>query len=167
MIHTTVPLADAVGKHISHFCPFELGTQDDLNHCAHLVSHLMGYEFGSTCKNRTWAEKQRPEKGATIRANEIFNQCLDRGAWADRPAHLSSCLIFVTHKSNMDRPGHLLRMKDGSKKHIGIYVAGTVWHYSNSADKVVQDTEMGFMRTFERAYHLPGETVTFYYGAFL
>ena len=167
MIKTSVPLADAVGKHISHFCSFDLGKQNLKNHCAHLVGHLLGYEFDNTCKNRTWNEKQRPEKGAAIRVNEIFNRCVDRDIWSSRPAHLSSCLLFVTHTSNMSSPGHQLVMDESSLKHIGIWVSGAVWHYSNTADKVVQDTEAAFIQTFRQAYHRPKQTVEFYYGAFL
>ena len=167
MIKTSVPLADAVGKHISHFCSFDLGQQNGENHCAHLVSHLLGYEFANTCKNRTWDEKKRPEKGAAIRVNEIFNRCTVRGLWSTRPAHLASCLIFVTHASNMTEAGHVLTMHASNKKHIGIYISGSVWHYSNTKNQVVQNSETDFVQTFNRAYHASGQKVEYYYGAFL
>lgn len=165
MIKTSVPLADAVGKHISHFCSFDLAKKNGENHCAHLVSHLLGYEFATTCKNQTSVEKKKTEKGAAIRVNEIFNRCADRGVWSARPLHLSSCLIFVTHESNTRDAGHLLEMLNHRKKHIGIYICGAVWHYSNLQDQVVQDSEEGFMQTFTRAYHEAGKRVQYYYGA--
>lgn len=167
MIKTSVPLADAVGKHISHFCPFDLSTQNQKNHCAHLVSHLLGYEFGTTCKNQTWDEKQRPEKGAAIRVNELFNRLSDRGVWSNRPAHLCACLIFVTNGSNVRSVGYQLEMQRSPSKHVGIFLNGTVWHYSNGGDAVVSDTELGFMTKFNASYRRSGDTVEYYYGAFL
>lgn len=165
MLHTTVPLADAVGKHISHFCAFDLGKNDGANHCAHLVSHLMGYEFAATSKNATLAEKQRPEKGACIRVDEIFNRLRETGPWDERPAHLQACLIFVCRRSNMRRLGHRLYMESSPAKHIGIHLADTVWHYSNRSDQVVSDRVADFRTKFRRQYQLAGDPVEFYYGS--
>ena len=167
MIKTSVPLADAVGKHISHFCSFDLAKKNGENHCAHLVSHLLGYEFATTCKNQTLDEKKRPEKGAAIRVNELFNRLRDRGLWSDRPAHLSSCLMFVTPASNVNIVGDQLEMLRSPQKHVGIFVNGTVWHYSNRGDAVVADTEQSFMTKFDATYRTPGTKVEYYYGAFL
>lgn len=167
MIKTSVPLADAVGKHISHFCSFSLGKENDKNHCAHLVSHLLGYEFAATCKNRTWDEKQEPQKGASIRVNEIFEKSGDTGQWADRPPHLCACLIFVTRASNMSTAGHRLKMGSDEVKHVGIFINGMVWHYSNGSDAVVADTEQSFMAKFNSAYRRSGDPVEYFYGAFL
>ena len=167
MIKTSVPLADAVGKHISHFCSFDLGKKNGENHCAHLVSHLLGYEFGTTCKNQTWVEKQRPDKGAAIRVNELFNRLADRGVWSKRPAHLCSCLIFVTNGSNVRPTGHQLEMQRSPSKHVGIFINGMVWHYSNGGDAVVADTEQAFMTKFNGTYRRSGDTVEYYYGGLL
>ncbi|MFN3416383.1 MAG: hypothetical protein ACK4ZD_08730 [Caldimonas sp.] len=165
MLHTTVPLADAVGKHISHFCAFDLGKNDGANHCAHLVSHLMGYEFDATCKNASLAEKQRPEKGACIRVDEIFNRLRETGPWDERPAHLQTCLIFVCRRSNMRHLDHRPRMESSAAKHIGIHLADTVWHYSNRSDQVVSDRVADFRTKFRRQYQLAGDPVEFYYGS--
>jgi hypothetical protein len=167
MIKTSVPLCEAAGKHISHFCPFGLGKENSQNHCAHFVGHMLGYEFGATCKNRTSAEKKRAEKGACIRVNEIFDRLRDTGLWVNRPAHLSCCLIFVTHASNVVKTGDRSKMHEHPAKHIGIYVHGSVWHYSNTSDIVVQDSEAMFMQKFRHAYHAAGQTVEYYYGTFL
>jgi len=68
-------------------CPFSIAKMDNQNHCAHYVSHMMGYEFpGPTCKNFTWADKQKPAKGATIRVDDIFKQCVTTELLAAKPA---------------------------------------------------------------------------------
>ena len=167
MIKTSVPLGDAVGKHISHFCSFTLGKENDKNHCAHFVSHLLGYEFANTCKNRTWDEKKKPEKGASIRVNEIFERSRDTGLWADRPPHLCACLIFVTRASNLTKAGDRWKMGSHETKHVGIFINGTFWHYSNGSDAVIAETEQSFMAKFNGAYRRSGDSVQYFYGALL
>ena len=34
-----------LNKHISHLCPFSIGTLNGQSHCAHFVSHVMGYNL--------------------------------------------------------------------------------------------------------------------------
>jgi hypothetical protein len=167
MLHTTVPLADAVGKHISDLCPFSIARDNQQNHCAHFVSHMLGYDFGHTCKTFTWTDKQREEPGANLRVNEVFNRCRLRGLWSERPLHLQGCLIFVTHTSNVVELGHQLEMRDSRWKHIGIHLGGTVWHYSNTGRRVVSETVSAFNERFSRAYQTSGKTVEFYFGEFI
>lgn len=159
-------LADFLGKRIDQICPFSIGKDHSANHCAHFVSHVMGYEFATTCKNYTVADKQRPEKGASIRVDEIFNTTPKLGLWTERPTALASHLIFVTNSGNMIRNGVRPRMSTGPRKHIGIFVGGFVWHYGNKADKVTKDPLRLFMSKFERLYITAGQTVDFFYGKF-
>jgi len=48
---------------------------------------------------------------------------------------LRECLVFVTSARNVT--GN--RMTDCPQKHVGVYLDGTVRHYSNSPGKVVSD----------------------------
>lgn len=166
---STVPqsIKSSLNKPISHLCPFSLGRDNHQNHCAHFVSHVMGYEWGNTCKNHTWADKQKPGKGAVIRVNEIFNKCLEKEPLSAKPAALMECLIFVTISTNMGKAGNKLVMGAQAKKHIGILYQGKVWNYSNSHDKVVADLPEVFKTKFTHAYNTPGATVEFYYGKFI
>jgi hypothetical protein len=161
------PLEPFLGKNISEICLFSIGKDDSKNHCAHFVSHVMGYEFAETCKNFTFEDKQGSGKGATLRVEKIFNSCVERGPWAERPAHLRSCLVFVTVSSNIVPLGNQVEMRNNPQKHVGILANGRVWNYSNSQKKVVADPESIFLDRFKRVYHTSGQVVQFFYGSFL
>lgn len=155
----------SLGKNISELCPFSIGKLSNQNHCAHYVSHMMGFEFpGPTCKNFTWADKQKPEKGATIRVDDIFKNCKATGLLSDKSASITECLVFVTIASNVTTMGSKLVMGNNSKKHIGILREGKIWNYSNTGNKVVSDLTSTFISKFTRAYKTSGTTVEFYYG---
>ena len=123
------------------------------NHCAHFVSHAMSYSFGYTCKA---AVAGATHQGANLRVHEVFSRCLNVGRWADRPAALTSCLVFVTLASNV----HVTTktMDNVPKKHIGIFINGTIWHYSNSHHKVVTQVPTEFIK------HYPGPGFALFYG---
>lgn len=73
---TELPSLDPfLDKSINELCPFSIGKDNSQNHCAHFVSHVMGYDFAETCKNFTTKDKQTTgsDKGATLRVNVIFN----------------------------------------------------------------------------------------------
>jgi hypothetical protein len=122
------------------------------NHCAHFVSHALGLHFGFTCKNMTG----KGAKGANIRVQEIFARCCQVGKWSDRPAHLMVCLAFVTSVKNVNLA--IKQMDNVPKKHIGIYNFGSIWHYSNTADKVVKQSPEQFAR------HYAGSDIGVFYG---
>lgn len=144
-----------------------LGKKLTENHCAHFVSHVMEYDgFAETCKNYTLADKQAAGRGAAIRVNDIFNITPDFGRWADKPLYLTSCLIFATNSGNMEWGDCRRIMKNGKKKHIGIFIDGGVWHYSKK-NQVEKDPEILFIDKFTRAYMTAGQTVDFFYGRFL
>ena len=123
--------------------------------------------FAVTCKNQTSADKLLDGKGAAIRVDNIFNVAAEVGPWTDRPLGLSSCLIFATISGNMRKCGHVLSMDDHQKKHVGIFLDGIVWHYSNTRDGVAKDQEKVFITKFKHNYITAGQTVVFYYGRFL
>jgi len=161
-------LGRSLGKGIGQLCPFTLGKNNSQNHCAHYVSHMMGYEFsGPTCKNFTWADKQGPAKGATIRVDDIFKKCTKIDLLSAKPAAVIECLIFVTLASNIRKVGNNYVMGNQPKKHIGILNQGKVWNYSNTHNKVVSDLQANFVTKFTNAYKTTGTTVEFYYGALI
>ena len=160
-------LSSFKGKNIGKICPFSIGKDDTRNHCAHFVSHVLGYDFAETCKNFTLTDKQNSSQGATLRVDKLFNSSPDVNLWANRPPHLVSCLIFVTLSRNVSAFGGGFRMHDNPKKHVGIFLNGEVWHYGNTNDTVLCDTEKAFLQKFSRTYRTAGQTVEFYYGSFL
>lgn len=55
-------------------------------------------------------------------------------------------LAFITNKSNVKLdPKH---MGTNPKKHIGIFVNDKIWHYSNSKNKVVNQTVEDFKKHY-------------------
>lgn len=168
MLTSPPALTDYLGKKIDQICPFSLGKKSSENHCAHFVSHVMEYDgFAVTCKNQTSADKQMAGKGAAIRVDNIFNVAPEVRPWADRPLGLRSCLIFVTISGNVRKCGHVLSMDEHPLKHVGIFLDGVVWHYSNSRAGVAKDQEKLFINKFKHAYITAGQTVEFFYGRFL
>jgi hypothetical protein len=152
---TQTPTATAlnafVGKHIKDICGCEFHG-DAFNHCAHFVSHAMGFHFGYTCKQQTGKGKI----GANIRVHELFKQCPEVGEW--KACKATSCLVFITAASNVNLKTKV--MANVPKKHVGIYLNGTIWHYSNSKRKVVTQTPEEF------SHHYPGKNIALFYGTF-
>ncbi|WP_444928891.1 hypothetical protein ACJJIF_13605 [Microbulbifer sp. SSSA002] len=147
MSKTTTNLGQSLGKSIGQICPFSLGKINTQNHCAHYVSHMMSYEFpGPTCKNFTWADKQKSVIGATIRVDNIFKQCTKSDLLSAKPAAVTECLIFVTLASNVTRKATKYVMANHPKKHIGILNQGKVWNYSNTKNQVVSDLQDYFIK---------------------
>jgi hypothetical protein len=149
---TVADLNGYLGKNISAICANNYARPAD-NHCAHFVSHALNYSFGYTCK---MAVAGATHPGANLRVHEVFSRCLNVGRWDDKPAVLTSCLIFVTGASNV----HLATksMDNVPRKHIGIYIGGTIWHYSNSHHKVVTQVPAEFIK------HYPGPGIALFYG---
>jgi len=144
-------LNQRLGRPIGSICPNGYSDPND-NHCAHYVSHVLNFRFGTTC--RTMHAGTNP--GANIRVQELFARCPDVGGWTDRPAHVHQCLVFVTDASNVDLPHKL--MANVPRKHVGIYVNGMIWHYSNSTSKVVSVPPEHFQ------HHYHGPNTALFYG---
>ena len=152
---TTIATSDLVayeGKHIKEICDAGF-IGDEKNHCAHFVSHVLGFTFGLTCRGLTGKGKTR----GNVRVHEIFAKCPLVGKYSDGQAP-NQGLMFVTDASNVDLGTKA--MKNMPKKHIGIYVGGFVWHYSNTKDEVVKQPVAQFSK------HYPGSNVTLFYGSF-
>ena len=148
---TAAVLNQKLGDPIAKICTNGYTNPKD-NHCAHFVSHMLGYGFGATCA--TMSAGKNP--GASIRVQDVFAHCPKVGAWATRPKDVKVYLAFVTHKSNVnvDRK----TMQNVPKKHIGICIEGTIWHYSNADNKVVSQTPEEFQK------HYPGAGIELFWG---
>ncbi|HEX2555096.1 MAG TPA: hypothetical protein VHL98_15465 [Microvirga sp.] len=146
----TKPDWDAVpgheGAHISALCQNKL-TDDTLNHCAHFVSHALGITLGYTCAKQTGGKND----AASIRVHEIFAACNAVGKWADRPASLDPCLIFITNANNVDLKKKT--MVNHPRKHIGVYKGGWIYHYSNTKDKVVKQDAEDFKKHYSPPFN--------------
>ena len=152
---TVAQLNGLLEKNISEICICDLHSAD-YNHCAHFVSHVMKYQFGYTCFNQTGKGKR--ENTGNIRVQEIFPKCRRVGKWADKPTGLTKGLVFITDKSNVNLENKT--MVNVPRKHIGIFLESTIWHYSNSRKKVVSQTPEQFSN------HYSGAGITMFYGEF-
>ena len=111
----------------------------------------MAYEFGpATCSNLNWDLKQSAKKlkvkGKNVRVNEIFIKCPQVGEWADKKETVRACLAFITNEANVKVDTK--HMGTDPKKHIGIFVNDKIWHYSNSRNKVVNQTVEEFKKHY-------------------
>jgi hypothetical protein len=141
-----------VGKSIADLC-LNGYTSAGENHCAHFVSHVLGYKFGTTC--HVMGNGKAP--GANLRVQEVFPKCPSVGAWSSRPASLQTCLVFITHASNVNLASKV--MKNVPRKHVGIFLNGSIWHYSNSRKQVVKQTPEEFEQ------HYPSPDNAMYFGS--
>lgn len=148
---TAAQLNQRLGEPISKICPNGYADPND-NHCAHYVSHVLTFRFGTTC--RTMHAGSSP--GANIRVQELFARCPQVGGWANHTEHVFQCLVFITDASNVDLTHKM--MTNVPRKHVGIYVNGRIWHYSNSRSKVVSVTPEEFQ------HHYYGSNIALFYG---
>ena len=151
-------LESYVGKNIALICDHNyISESDHINHCAHFLGHVLGLRFGLTCGDMTNA----PHLGGTLRVNEIYNRCADRGLWSNKPTPLIYCLIFATHPSNISGD----RMGMHSHKHVGIWRYPYVYNYSNMARQVLKEEAADFLTRLNGVYDPDGNNpVQLYYG---
>ena len=109
-------LQQLVGKHIKYFCNNDY-TKNNISHCAHFVSHILGFTFGYTC-------------------DKIFSKCLTVGHWSDRPSGVTQYLAFATTSTSVNLKSKY--MPNITDKHVGIYYQGHIYHYSNKLNRVVK-----------------------------
>jgi len=151
---TAADLNKLLGKNISQICGNGYASPHD-NHCAHFVCHTLDYSFGYNCKTATAGKSS----GASLRVHELFARCPAVGLWADKPASLTPCLVFVTAKSHVNIATKT--MSNVPKKHVGIFLNGTIWHYSNAQHKVITQQPTEF------SHHYPGPGIELFYGQML
>lgn len=145
-----------LGKDIKDICDTDFDAAN-LNHCAHFVSHALGVKVGLVCGSMKYDTRGQ---GTSIRVNEIYNACSERGLWSARPHGKKMGLAYVTLPGNVDSSGE---MGTHRKKHIGVFVADTIWHYSNGQDKVVTHSPSDWHQRFKGVY---GASTEMYYSNF-
>lgn len=155
MTACTINIAQYLGLHISDICSNGYHNNSD-NHCAHFVSHILGFRFGFTCRNMTGSGEQT--SAASMRVHDVFSRCPQVGQWSEKPANMNFCLAFVTSSKNVNLAAKV--MTNHPKKHIGIFHNGKIYHYSNSRNVVVGQTPEVF------AKHYSGSDISVYYGTF-
>jgi hypothetical protein len=121
------------------------------SHGAHFVSHVLGYAFGVTCQ--MMGSGRGP--AASLRVRELFSRCKAVGVWRLRPAMLQPCLVFITRATSVNLASK--SMANSPRKHVGIFAAGFIWHYSNTQQKVVKETPAQFALHFS-----PPDNAMFY-----
>ena len=154
MADCNVNLKQYLGSHIKKICSNGYHNIHD-NHCAHFVSHVLGFRFGFKCRNMTG--KGDMASAASIRVHEVFSKCPQVGEWVSKPVNMKFCLAFMTIKANVNLKNKI--MINHPKKHIGIFHNGKIYHYSNSRNKVVEQTPEAFGK------HYSGNDITVYYGS--
>lgn len=137
-------LENAIGKSIDRICPNKFHNLS-ANHCAHFVSHMTGLEFSFQCREFKGGNGQP----GNVRVHEIFAQCPKVGKFVDKPSD-RPVLAFVTRKDMVDL--HAKRMRNIPQKHIGVFLDGSVYHYSNSNNEVVKWSPSKFLDVFQQTY---------------
>lgn len=137
-------LEAALGKSIDKICPNRF---HDLsaNHCAHFVSHMTGLEFSFHCREF----KGGNNRPGNIRVHEIFANCPQVGEFNNKPTD-RPVLVFVTRKNVVDLAAK--RMTNIPQKHIGVFLDGFIYHYSNTSDEVVKWNPTKFLDVFQEIY---------------
>lgn len=156
---TRLMLDSYLGKNISEICPH--GFDDaDLNHCAHFVCHVMNVSAGSVTCSKMSSKRVADRIGACIRVHELFAACPVVGEYDAATAEqlAGGVFVFVTAASAV----HLKTksMTNIPKKHVGIALDGTIWHYSNTGDEVVTAKPEAFRR------HYKSQVNGLYFGSF-
>lgn len=153
---TQAILDDYVGKEITDICEVGYDARGD-NHCAHFVSHALELRHGFLC---TGMKHGRPEQGASLRCNELYNALAQRGPWDEAPGQQDGLLIFITVTANMTGA----EMGRHPRKHVGIVFGGKVYNYGNTEDKVrAEPTVDSFKSRLGRTYG-GLSNVSFYYA---
>lgn len=124
------------------------------NHCAHFVSHALGFQFGTNCRGLT----EGSNKAANIRVHELFGRCGKVGPWPP-PAVAGPVLIFVTAADKVDLARKT--MLNVLNKHVGVFSDGVIYHYSNPRGKVVRQGVAEFQALFDKAF---GKPQGYFYG---
>jgi hypothetical protein len=123
------------------------------NHCAHFVSHALGFQFGMNCRKLT----DGSGRAANVRVHELFSRCGSVGLWP--PPASEPVLIFVTAAGNVDLAHKT--MHNVPNKHVGVFAGGLIYHYSNAKGKVVRQGVADFQAHFDKAY---GKPQGYFYG---
>jgi|HubBroStandDraft_1064217.scaffolds.fasta_scaffold03954_2 hypothetical protein len=145
-----------LGKSIGQICGNRYTTPHE-SHCAHFVCHALEIKIGTLCGDMQWKTRHT---AATLRVNELYNGLANRGPWDQRPSKSKTQIVFVIRKAYMTH--NIMQLVD--QKHVGIYLNGAVYNYSNSHHRVVKDeSDQAFYKKFDELY--AGDDIALYYGA--
>ena len=132
-----------LGMHMRDICLNQFDA-DNHNHCAHFVAHALRIGHGKTC-HRMVHSSRRIMDGASILVSDLFDITPDLEELAVCPT-TGQGLIFVSAPTSFQQIGsNAYRIKTVKKRHVGIYIGGTTWHYSNARRKVVSQTTSTFL----------------------
>ncbi len=145
---TQQQLNGLLGKSIAHVCPNGFA---GANLSAHFVAHVLNLRFGVTCQ--IMGHGKFP--GVSVRVEDIFSRCPSAGVWSLRPGAMSTCLVFITRASSVSLAARV--MASAPHAHMGLFLDGLIWHYSDNQRRVVKGTPG------ELAAHYPGGSM--FYGS--
>lgn len=145
-----------LGKSMAEICPSGYADTSN-NHCAHFVGHALDITAGLTCHGMTSGKKRKGE-AASLRVQEIFAVCPSLAEYDNKTMAGKRGLMFVSAPSSFVTTGTKTTIRNVPKKHIGIFLNGTIWHYSNSRNKVVTQTPAQFIK------HYSGQTNALWFG---
>lgn len=137
---TRSALDDAVGRHITHWCPHdgksgealpksELSRIDADLHCAHWVAHFLDWQGGG--EGRCGSSGTRVTRSVTsfVDASPPLEH-IDPAGTVGGAWWWDGCLIYVAKASHVSRSGERVRLVPG-RRHLGIHHRGFIWHYEN------------------------------------
>lgn len=153
-----------LGKTVEDFCETFGAVGDINNHCAHWVSHVLGFRIGKLCNQMAWQHRKDFEIGRSLVVNDIFNECPERGHWKDKPKNLQSCLIFAVAAHGLNNKAAKLTMDNVPRKHVGIYFQGLAYNYHNTTrGTALEGVGVNGAHFFENLY---GKGTVALYGTF-
>ncbi len=144
-----------LGKSMAEICPSGYADTSN-NHCAHFVGHVLDITAGLTCHGMTSGKKRKGE-AASLRVQEIFAACPSVAEY-DQTMVGKRGLMFVSAPSSFVTTGGKTTIRNVPKKHIGVFLNGTIWHYSNSRNKVITQTPAQFIK------HYSSQTNALWFG---
>ena len=141
----SLSLNSFINKSMSEICPSGHANTAD-NHCAHFVGHTLNITVGLTCHGMM-SKRKRKGEAASLRVHVIFDACPTVSEYEDAMAN-SRGLMFVSGTNNFRTKSGKTTLRNIPKKHIGVFLNGTVWHYSNSRNKVITQTPDEFIKHY-------------------
>jgi hypothetical protein len=145
---------------IDKICRNSIVHEHGQNHCAHFVCHVMGYNHIPGALKCT-VRGMGGTNGVHIRVNEVFNYAPDRQMWRAGTELSEPRLVVATIAQNV-HGAQAPTVGQHRRKHIGIYTAGLIWHYSTHRTSVFADLPGDWRRRMEQTYGANGEyTVLF------
>ena len=135
-----------VGQTVEDYCGHFGKKGDEHNHCAHWVSHALGFRIGKLCTVMSWEQRNNLDVARSIVVSDLFDTCAERGAWADKPPELRTCLIFAVLERGLNRRTSPWTMDNIPAKHVGIYHAGECYSYHNTKNEGVGVDDVSFFQ---------------------